>query len=231
MLNIKKITLVLGLVMTMIFPTLAKTATIPYGVSNGVPLSTVTNIWGWSIVYSGGFGDQVPLSTVFNGIKATDHVMLASMSSVSKDIDVLAAALLSDVTTYTPLNVVHFANGANWYYNGWSMGFAGDGDTIRQGKADYSDMGESDRLSWHTSNPEIYDTNFYNVPESLYWGWRSGINAGLGDATWTRIVFVDRAIEITPPNAATPEPGTMLLMGIGIAGAAWMHRRKMMATS
>jgi hypothetical protein len=26
---------------------------------------------------------------------------------------------------------------------------------------------------------------------------------------------------------ATPEPGTMLLMGLGMAGAAWMRSRKM----
>ncbi|KAF0231751.1 MAG: hypothetical protein FD177_2722 [Desulfovibrionaceae bacterium] len=30
---------------------------------------------------------------------------------------------------------------------------------------------------------------------------------------------------VTPPHTATPEPGTMLLMGIGVVGVAWMSRR------
>lgn len=29
-----------------------------------------------------------------------------------------------------------------------------------------------------------------------------------------------------PPGAAVPEPGTMLLVGSGLAGAAWMRRRR-----
>jgi hypothetical protein len=28
------------------------------------------------------------------------------------------------------------------------------------------------------------------------------------------------------PNTAVPEPGTLLLMGVGLAGAAWMRHRR-----
>ncbi len=42
-----------------------------------------------------------------------------------------------------------------------------------------------------------------------------------------QVAFDD--FKLSTPTAATPEPGTMLLMGIGAAGVAFMRRRKMKA--
>jgi hypothetical protein len=193
---------------------------IPYGVHNDVSINTVLNDWGWEIVYQDNYSASASISTVLNGLGTGDYVMLAGLQDGSATFDVLAATSFEDLTTYTVQHQTHASNGAEWYYNGGSMGFAGLGDTIYQNSADvqgtglYGDPGPievgRDRLSWHTVG------GYGAVPTSVNSGWRSGDNINLNSSTnFDKVVLKYSAI---------PEPATMGLMSIlGVGG--WVVRR------
>ncbi|NRR33454.1 PEP-CTERM sorting domain-containing protein [Oxalobacteraceae bacterium] len=150
-------------------------------------------------------------------------VMIGSRIHGTDVIEVAAAATLADIQTYTGQDQTHAANGSEWYYNGWSMGFAGLGLTIYQTSADvtsssytgsYPDDGLS-RLSWHTdqSGPQ-------NVPTMVIGGWRSGTNVWLNDSTdYDRVVFM----------APVPEPETYGMMIAGLGILAFLARRRQAA--
>src|SRR5687768_15540687 len=109
----------------------AQAAFIPTGVQNDVSYNTVTSTWGWSIAYQGEYGTSVNFAdTIANA--TGDYIMLAAKRRGSDTFDVLAAALRTDALTFTNLHQTHTANGAEWYFNGYSWGFAGLGDTIHQ---------------------------------------------------------------------------------------------------
>ena len=65
-----------------------------------------------------------------------DYIMLGAINGDSDTITLLAAVKWSDFITYTADNVTKSLNGAEWYINGDSLGFAGLGDTINQTSAD-----------------------------------------------------------------------------------------------
>ena len=193
----------------------------PTGVQNDVDYNSVLN-GGWKIVYQGAYGATTSINDLFGSIAAGSKVMLAAKNIASSAFDVLAWAGLEEVTQYTGLNQTHQANGVEWYYNGYSMGFAGAGDTIQQNSADingstWAGTPERDRLSWHTSGG-------YNVlPTAVDGGWRAGSNIELNESQdWQRYVLVQDNI------APVPEPETyaMLLAGLAIMGAAAARRRK-----
>lgn len=195
---------------------------IPYGVHNDVLLDTVVNDWGWTIAYRANYGVyNVSIDDMFANASG-DYVMLAGIHDASATIDVLAAALKTDVFTYTPRDVTHAANGVEWYCNGGSMGFAGLGDTIKQNSADIIGSGawgqgyypaERDRLSWHTDAHGGYSA----LPTEVDGGWRCGANITLNSSTeWDRLVLT-----YTP----VPVPGAVLLGLLGLGSAGLKLRR------
>src|SRR5205085_5512737 len=142
----------------------------------------------------------------------------------SETFDVLAAALASDVRTYTAYNQTHSANGSEWYYNAYSIGFAGLGDTIYQSEADTNGFNERDRLSWHaTTQGNYFGFDPSQEPNYIDGGWRSGTNLGLNfDSGWDRVILTLDA------GAEVPEPATLTIWTLGALGcvAAAYRRRK-----
>lgn len=190
----------------------------PVGVQNDVSYSDVIN-GGWSEVYRGDYGSNVSVASIFDQIAAGSQIMLAAIKDGSTTFDVLAAARVEDVLQVTAKNQTHTANGANWYFNGSSMGFAGLNDVIDQNTADIAGSGEwgysveRDRLSWHTSGSNASDM-------TINGGWRSGSNIWLNSSTdWNRVVLV---------AAPVPEPETyaLLLAGLGMVGSMARRRKQ-----
>lgn len=165
---------------------------VPVGVQLDVPVSTVINDWGWSVVYQGLYKEEaVPISTLFAGVNSTDYVMYAARETGAENFALLAATLASDAWTITVDNGTTTSNGAEWYYNSQSLGFAGLGDLIQQSSADVSSVwndypnGEL-RLSWHTTGND--DSG---VPLVMNGGWRAGMAESLNESEdWERFVLV-----------------------------------------
>lgn len=115
----------------------------------------------------------------------------------------------------TALNQTHLVNGAEWYFNSSSIGFAGAGDQIFQDSADGWDLFgpgaagglQNDRLSWHTGSLD-----------GIFGGWRSGENIWLNASQdWDRVVLTLNPV---------PEPSTILLLGAGLAAAGLYTRKR-----
>ncbi len=198
-------------------------ATVPLGVQKNLSFAEVTGNWGWTLNYSNYYGSSDAISTMFAGIGANDLVMIGSRVHGTDVIEVAAAATLAEIQTHTAQNQTHAANGAQWYYNGGSMGFAGLGQEINQSSADINSSSNSgffpddgsQRLSWHTSGGNGYD----GVPTYVNGGWRSGSHTRLYASTaYDRVIFT---------MAAVPEPETygMLLAGLGIMGVLARRRK------
>jgi hypothetical protein len=190
----------------------------PVGVQNDVSVTTVAD-GGWSVLYQGLHRDtRISLADIFAG--AGDLVMLASRRVGASSYDVLATIETSVfVNLQTARDQTITANGALWYQNGWSMGFAGLGDTIRQNSADTQGRNERDRLSWHT-NIGVAGRSHTQAAQELSFGWRSGNNTGLNGSTqWERVI-------LTADVAAVPVPAALPLMMFALGGLVTLRRRK-----
>jgi len=198
----------------------ANAAYLPTGVLNDVSYDTVVNDWGWSLASSSNYGGGLSIADLFLNHGA--YVMIGAMHQGSQTIDVLAGAAYADVTTFTAQNVTHTANDVEWYFNGFSMGFAGLGDVVNQTTADTNGLGERDRLSWHTSTAIDHWAQNINSPDYVFNGWRSGSNYNIYEGTdWTRVVFTTDSLGANN----VPEPASIVLLGLGLAGLGFSRRK------
>ena len=193
---------------------------IPFGVQQNIAVQTVTDVWEWTLVYQGTYDTfDVPIEDLYVGASGPNtYVMYAARETGSATITLLAAAPVSDVRTVTSNNGTTTSNGAEWYYNARSIGFAGLGDTITQSTADNNSATNPElRLSWHTGGGA---TGFGGqvdgvAPLDVDGGWRVGATTTLNASTdFERLVFV----------ATVPEPSSALLLGLG--GLGFLTRRK-----
>ena len=205
----------------------AMAATVmPVGVQNDVGYSTVVNDWGWTQIYRGDYSATASIADMLAGAKK--YVMIGAIKDGTKTIEVLAATTLADFLTVTNQNQTHLSNGAQWYFSGGSLGFAGAGDTISQNSADINGStwtgpeNERDRLSWHTSG------GYGLAPTEVTGGWRAGSYIELNGSTeWDRVIFTTDTL-----GSAVPEPATWAMMIIGFGAVGTMvrgSRRRTMA--
>ena len=197
---------------------------IPVGVQENVSVSTVQGSWGWQVAYSGLYRDNVSIADVFAAVPAGSYVMYAARPVGAENYTLLAAASETDARTYTSLNTTTTANGAQWYYNGWSMGFAGLGDSITQYSADTQDSSFNTgingnlRLSWHTSANDGYN----GVPSVMNAGWRAGRTDQLNESTEWELAVLYAPV----PEPSTYVAGAMLAVAFSVQGLRSLRRRQ-----
>ena len=125
----------------------------PVGPQTNIDYSRVTN-GGWELCHQSQYNNSYFQSNIEGdcsvGLDTT--LMMACRQTGSSEIKLLAAASASDVLNATSGRYsTHEANGTSWYhYEGYSSGFAREGDGVNLNSADYITSGANDqRLSWH----------------------------------------------------------------------------------
>lgn len=166
----------------------------PIGVQTNVDDATVFG--SWQVLYSSLYSQSgIALGDIYSG--ANDQIMLAARQVGSDNFALLATIDTSTLTgLHTARNETVEANGAQWYANGLSMGFAGSGSAIFQFDADILSSDGAQRLSWHT-NSGAYIGASYAATE-IGAGWRAG-TAYFAYGGWERFILTEIPDVPMPP--------------------------------
>jgi len=113
-------------------------ASYPSGTYANVPETSITGT-GWTECWSSTYGSYESIDTVLDGCTG-DYLVLAGGPVGADTFTVAAAGPRSAVLAVTAPNATTPANGAYWYYNGASMGFAPIAQ-IYQSSAEIVDVG------------------------------------------------------------------------------------------
>lgn len=147
------------------------------GIKTNLPISSLN---GWTECYKTTYADVSAHPENMVNACTGSKIMLACRAAASNTLTVAAYANREDVffNTGDGGNVVHTANGVDWYFSyNYSMGFAPVGQGVQRTSADTQNTSSSDRLSWHT-----HDTYAS--------GWRCGSSTGLnGNSAWEKVIY------------------------------------------
>jgi PEP-CTERM motif len=180
----------------------------PFGAQTNVGLSTVTG-GGWTQCYAATMGAAIGTNAQNVLSNCTgDLLMMAGRVTGSDTFLVLAETTLSDAILNTGVGTsnTHLSNGANWYFSpSWSWGFTAANDAVSLNSCDTSSSPTS--MCLHTLN----GTGGYRINNI------TGLNSS---TTYEKVFFVASA------QNNVPEPGSLALIGLGLAGLAVVRRRK-----
>lgn len=187
----------------------------PVGVQTNVDMTTVFG--SWQTLYSGSYASSgVDLTAIY--ADANTQIMLAARQVGATTFSLLATI---DAATLVGLHTAHNetveANGAQWYANGLSMGFAALGSEIHQVDADVLFADGDQRLSWHTNSGATIDASF--AATEIGAGWRAG-NAYFAFSGWERFILTEI------PDVAMPAALPLMLGGVGAFGLFARRRRR-----
>jgi len=147
------------------------------GIATNVP---VADLNGWTECYKATYADRNAHPENMVAACTGNKIMLACRPTGSDTLTVAAYADRSEVfhNTGDGGNVVHTANGTDWYFSyNYSMGFAPVGEGVSRTSADTQNRSSPHRLSWHTHD---WHPN----------GWRCGSNVWLNGATnWEKLIY------------------------------------------
>ena len=211
-------------------PLAAQAGVVPTGIQAGVSTATVAG-WGWKECHRSAANGITAISGVLDACQGT-HLMMGYASTADK-YDILGAGTYAAVTkiTYDDSNsdnggttLDNWSNGLNFYRTAGfgSWGFTTNTKTelnsadifLLNGLQQQSGQVEgelSKGLSFH-----VYDGNFTS-------GWLYNLTGNDYMPMWDgQRVF----LSYTEQSADVPEPGILVLIGIGLAGAGLARRRK-----
>ncbi len=227
--NLKFVT-TLSLLAGLALPLAAQAGVVPTGIQAGVSAATVTG-WGWKECHRSVANSATSISGVLDTCQGT-HLMMGYASTAGQ-YDILGAGTYAAVTAVTYADsssdnngttLDNWSNGLNFYRTAGtgSWGFTTNTKTelnsadifLLNGLQQQNGQVEgelSKGLSFHVYNGNLSAGWVYNITGSNEMPMMSG----------------DRVfLSYTEQSADVPEPGILMLIGIGLAGAGLARRRK-----